>query len=190
MILGLLLLMGLVYYFMNKSNEVVQTDTKKKSSNPEKEPIQMAYFNHRQIRGIDTWGTGSLGASRFRNGKRYKHKGTDYVYGSNESVVSPINGVVKRHGIAYANTHLRLVVIRGTGIHEGLFAKVLYLSPAVQPNDSVIVGELIGYAQSLQFKYPGITDHIHFELWRHAERKSEGGILLNPQTLQEVNFNY
>ena len=188
----LAILIGVVWFLSTKTKEL-PTPQKKNYQTIEgqtKDVDSFVFYNDYPIRGSDSWGNGALGASRKRNGKRYAHKGSDYRVTAGQAIVSPIQGIVKRHGIAYVNSNLHLIVIKGTGVHEDLYAKVLYISPTVPPFQNVKLGDIIGYAQSLQSLYPNITEHIHFELWKHAEKKSQGGILLDPKTLQEVQFNY
>ena len=116
-----------------------------------------------RLRGVDSYGSGAYGAPR---GTR-KHKGLDIVPLDGSSVRSPISGTVTRYGVPYAtnNGNLQLLEIEGTGNDKGTTVKLMYMSPSVPVGTNVRRGELVGYMESLQFRYAGITDHIHLEVY-------------------------
>lgn len=43
--------------------------------------------------------------------------------------------------------------------------KLWYLAPTKKPGDTVKAGEVIGFAQNIGARYPGITPHVHIEVW-------------------------
>ncbi|MCE2747167.1 MAG: M23 family metallopeptidase [Burkholderiales bacterium] len=56
-------------------------------------------------------------------------------------------------------------MIEGLGRYEGYIVKLFYVDPTKGiVGKTVKQGELIGTAQDLTIKYPGITNHIHFEI--------------------------
>lgn len=116
----------------------------------------------------DRWGSGKFGASR---GNRL-HMGHDLQAIPGQLVVSPIQGVVLRHKRPYGDggAYDDGVLISGSGPDEGLLATLFYL----KPHEAIIGqyverGQSVGEAVSLQAKYTGILDHIHFGLMRGDE---------------------
>lgn len=114
------------------------------------------------IRKRDKWGEGHYGASR---GNR-KHNGIDIVTQPGKAVLSPIEGNVVRVSYPYAsNLWYTGLLIKGSGPHKGIEAKIFYMKP--QPGivgKTVKPSQKIGTAQSLLPKYPGIINHIHIEI--------------------------
>ncbi len=110
-----------------------------------------------EIRKSDAYGFGYYGSSR---GNR-SHAGTDYVIRPGEAVLSPVDGTIQRLGIAYADDSFELVVI---DTKSGDSIKILYVQPIVEPGQDVKCGQLIGYAQDITARYPGITAHVHVEI--------------------------
>ena len=49
-------------------------------------------------------------------------------------------------------------------------ARVFYIAPEVTEGQPVRLGAELGKADSLQARYPGITDHVHLELMREGRR--------------------
>ena len=93
------------------------------------------------------------------------HEGVDYVAAAGQPVQAPISGYVTRIGYAYDDDlSFRYVEITNPALRYQ--ARVLYVSPDVAVGQTVRLGEAIGEAQSLQRRYPGITDHVHLELAR------------------------
>lgn len=158
----------------------IQKNEKNQELREEKKNKQMEIYPHYKVRPCDTWGCGYFGAPRKRNGRRYEHKGVDFQVPEHEPITCPIKGRIKRIGIAYFNTDYRLIVIEGVEKYQGFYLKILYIDPYVSVGQLVEEGDLLGFIQSLQTMYPGITDHIHVELWYHSEYQSKGGILLDP----------
>ncbi len=125
------------------------------------------------IRGLDTWGSGAFGASR---GKGKKHKGLDFGSEHLQDVLSPFAGRVTREAWPYKDDPF----LTGMEIEtdDGYIAKIFY----VLPDPGVVgtrveSGEVIGTAQSLEHRYPGISPHVHVEV------RLKSGELVDPETL-------
>jgi len=48
--------------------------------------------------------------------------------------------------------------------NQGCRARYFYVEPAVSQGQEVSVGDALGFSQALGGRYPGITEHVHFEL--------------------------
>lgn len=118
------------------------------------------------IRQSDAWGDGYFGASR---GDR-PHLGVDYIVNEGETVYAPCDmdsfnvswPYVWKPGDTYTLTGCAFTTeINGINFDGRLW----YFTP-----DSSLFGRdipkgyPIGTAQTLQHRYPGITDHLHFQL--------------------------
>jgi murein DD-endopeptidase MepM/ murein hydrolase activator NlpD len=113
------------------------------------------------VRGIDLYGSGSFGAQR-DHGKR-KHEGTDYIAAPGSAVRSPLSGKVIATGAAYGNDpYLRFVEIADPV--RKIRARLFYVQPGVRVGKRVEAGDIIGAAQSLDRRYPLITNHVHVEI--------------------------
>ena len=111
----------------------------------------------RGIRGSDAQGEGHFGASR---GDRL-HVGADFVADVGTPVCAPITGTVNRVGYCYGDDpSFRLIEI----VSEIYVCRVLYVTPAIAAGTSVDAGDVIGTAQDLRPRYPGITPHVHCDL--------------------------
>jgi len=115
-------------------------------------------------RGKDIYGDGSYLASR-DHGQR-KHNGVDIACLQGSGVFSLRLGRVTKIGFPYRiedpeRGHLRYVQV--TDI-EGYDARYFYINPRVQVDEIVGPNYVVGTVQSLQVPYPGIIDHIHFEV--------------------------
>ena len=116
-----------------------------------------------KIRKTDRWGSGAYKAPR---GNRL-HKGVDIVCDKGDAITSASCGVVRKTaGRPYAASdkkkkHYRYVEIMDA---SGLRCRYFYVAASVKTGDMVCRGDVIGAAQGLEKVYPGITDHIHFEV--------------------------
>lgn len=127
-------------------------------------------------RTSDRFGSGQYGASR---GNR-THKGLDISTTPGEQVYSPISGNVIRETIPYANDpSLKGLLIKGTGTWAGYEVRIFYMQGSF--TGAVSEGQLIGQAQSLQGKYPGITNHIHIEV-------KKNGAYIDPFEIWQMSF--
>lgn len=110
------------------------------------------------IRELDTFGSGAYGAPR---GER-KHKGIDFACYPGSLVMSFGSGIVTKLGYPYGDDlFFRYVEVTDTCERR---LRYFYLNPFVSPGDKVTQETILGSAQSLQNRYKGITDHIHFEI--------------------------
>jgi hypothetical protein len=122
-------------------------------------------------RGHDQFGSGQPGASR--DGGHRHHKGLDIVTRPMQQIFSPIEGDVIREAFPYKDDHrMRGILIRGFGEHLGWEIKLFYVIGLF--SGRVGAGSLIGHAQDLSRKYPGITNHVHLEVFR-------GGTQVDPR---------
>jgi peptidoglycan hydrolase-like protein with peptidoglycan-binding domain len=136
-------------------------------------PVAYANPTGHAVRGHDNFGSGAYGASR---GNRV-HDGTDWITLPPQAVNAPMSGRVSTISYPYRDTQALLgVQIDGS---DGALCWVWYVQPGAH-----IVGTLvragqtaIGTAQSLQERYPGITDHVHVRVHR------AGGAAVDPATL-------
>lgn len=112
------------------------------------------------LRGTDRHGAGHFGAPR---GDRV-HNGVDLACSKGAKVCSPASGMVTKLGYPYAapeKRHFRYVQVTDSA---GFDHRIFYISPTVKVGDSVQIGEQIGIAQGLTELYPGIIDHVHYEV--------------------------
>nr|WP_322624491.1 M23 family metallopeptidase [uncultured Flavobacterium sp.] len=124
-----------------------------------------------QIRGTDNYGSGAFSASR--DGGTRSHNGIDLVTQTGDPIYSPISGTVIRIAIPYANdSRYKGLLIEGGGYSVKLF----YIVPTIAIGSTVKAGQQVGIAQDLTVKYPGITNHVHLEVYHNGE-------LINPETL-------
>jgi murein DD-endopeptidase MepM/ murein hydrolase activator NlpD len=113
----------------------------------------------------DAWGAGSYGASR--DGGKRKHTGLDILSSSGFPVGAPVSGVISRLGQVYeGDTALKLVEIK---VSDGCVVSVFYVDPSVKEGDQIERGQEIGQAQSLDKRYPGISNHVHLAVKSGAE---------------------
>lgn len=126
-----------------------------------------------RLRGQDQHGYGYFGASR--SGGSRQHNGIDLVCTPGEAVFSPITGTVERYANPYpGDSRYGGILLQG----EELSVKMFYLSAVVPVGTKVRRGQQVGIAQAISKKYPGITEHIHVEVYA-------GGQLVNPAELFE-----
>lgn len=116
----------------------------------------------RGTRGVDKYGSGTFLASR-DSGAR-SHLGRDYIALAGDEALSPIHGIIEKIGIAYKDSPLGSIHIRGVGEHQGVQVKLLYARCDEPIGTECQVGRVIGEVQSLERRYPGITNHVHLEV--------------------------
>lgn len=130
----------------------------------------------KSVRSHDRYGSGAYGASR-TSGKRHRaHGGIDFLASPAQPVYAPIGGLVSRRCHPYGDgapgdTGVEIV---GGSEREALRVKLFYVEPVPQTLGSIVrEGEVVGFAVTLQARYPGISDHVHLEVW-------EGGARVDP----------
>lgn len=118
-------------------------------------------------RRTDPWGSGQYGAGR---GQR-THQGLDIVARPGEAIRCPIEGDVVREAHPYPNEpRFSGVVIRGKGVWSGYEVKVFYVNGVFSGDAKP--GQVLGHAQDLSGRYPGITNHVHVEVRQHGRALS------------------
>jgi len=122
-------------------------------------------------RRIDPWGSGQYGAGR---GHR-THHGLDIVAKPGEAIRSPIDGDVVREAHPYANEpRFSGVVIRGSGDWDGYEVKLFYVHGLF--SGAAKSGQILGHAQDLTRRYPGITNHVHLEVRQRGRELPPGDL--------------
>ena len=116
----------------------------------------------RGIRGPDNYGSGAYGASRTKGDKSYIHEGADFICLPGQDIVSPIRGIVLRLKYPYAEPVKGVLfgglLIKGSNCMVTLF----YFKPIKElVTMEVQQGDLIGHAQDIALKHPGIVSHVH-----------------------------
>jgi hypothetical protein len=119
-------------------------------------------------RGEDDFGSGAFGASR---GNR-QHNGTDYLASDGQKIFALRVGVVSKIGYCYNDDLSFRYVEVSTG--DLCKERYFYVRPEVLIGDVVSEHTVLGTCYSLQSRYPGIKDHIHFEV------KRDDGSFINP----------
>ncbi|MCQ0113036.1 M23 family metallopeptidase [Zhouia amylolytica] len=114
-----------------------------------------------KIRECDSHGCGHYGASR---GSRM-HKGIDFITYDRQPILAPFDCVVNRYGDPYGDGQYKLIEILGVGAYKGYKVKIMYISPLYELNKVIVKGEMLCVADSIAKRYPGITDHVHFEVY-------------------------
>ena len=127
------------------------------------------------IRENDKFGSGYFGASR--DGGKRQHKGVDYAVYPGALVYAHVGGTVTKLGFPYGDDlGFRYVQITDTKTNYNL--RYFYVEPLVSLHQVVSAQHVIGRSQSLNERYPGITEHIHFEI-------TDGrGRVVDPETLK------
>jgi len=110
------------------------------------------------------------GAYKARRGGR-EHEGIDFAVTANSKIGVMTPGIVTKVGYPYNPNDTKKGYLRYVQVTDaqGYDTRYFYVSPTVQVRDTVQTGGIIGEAQSLQTPYPGITDHIHFEVKKDGE---------------------
>ena len=115
-----------------------------------------------RVRIKDVRGEGHYGAPR-RNedGTRRKHAGLDFVVTEDWQEVRATTGGVVNDVVGMGPGFWYVEVETTNGKYLQRF---LYLDPSVGKGADVKAGDVIGKARSLQSRYKGITDHVHFDV--------------------------
>lgn len=111
------------------------------------------------VRGTDAYGSGHFLAPR---GGR-PHWGVDYIATPGQEVTAPCHGKIKRVRRPYADDMSYLGVL--IEADWGALITMFYVDPEPRLIGArIVAGSPIGVAQTLQARYPGITDHVHCEV--------------------------
>ncbi|XP_078347438.1 leukocyte cell-derived chemotaxin-2-like [Oculina patagonica] len=129
-----------------------------------------------QIRGCDNYGCGYYGAPR----EGGTHWGIDIVCTAGLWVRSPIPAEVVREAKPYAFGHDNYnkpfntgVLLEGTGDWDGYEVALFYVSKEVDSGEEVDAGEFVGYSIDRTVGNPGMTQHVHLQLYKN-------GYIVNP----------
>lgn len=133
---------------------------------------------------LDKFGAGYLGAPR---GSR-PHLGVDYITQPGQPVYAPCDMYVERLSYPYVgDTSLRGIAFNAqiNGVNGS--GRMWYFEPdsSVIGNE-VAEGQLLGYASSLQEKYPGITNHVHLQFATSEKIPGLNHIVYNGKFYNEI----
>jgi len=135
-----------------------------------------------KLRGTDCHGSGAFGASR---GMR-THNGVDIVTHTNEVVTAYEGGTVTKLGYPYNPNDdekggFRYVEITcGDNRH-----RYFYVGLLVELGDDIERGQTIGWSQGMEHVYPGITQHVHYEI------KQPDGSFVDPvEYLKDLGYEF
>lgn len=127
------------------------------------------------IRGTDAHGSGAFGA---RRGKRRRHRGVDICAEAGTPVFILADGIIsikyRRTGKMYPDSS-KYVISYFEGLSIGGDDRWLFGLGYVCPFPLHPFNERwpVGLAQDIAARYPGITPHIHFMVWKN-------GVLVDP----------
>ncbi len=122
------------------------------------------------MRYTDKWGSGHFGAPRGNK----THRGIDIHTPVNSMILSPVIGEITKQGYPYADDlSFRYVEITTSDNLRFRFFYVKLLS-SLTIGDKINIDDVIGYTQSLNERYEGITQHFHLEI------KDDENTYLNP----------
>ena len=109
------------------------------------------------VRGCDKQGCGEYQANR--EGRTGRHLGADYISDPGQEVVAIADGTVAR---LPSGDYDDIVVGDGKGVSY----KLLYLNvdKSLEIGSTVTAGQVLGTAQDITGRYPGITNHVHVKL--------------------------
>lgn len=131
-------------------------------------------FLRPKVRTQDSYGSGSFGDPRRRNGKQYSHTGDDLCCEPNSEIFSHIEGTVTKLGFPYSN-HLEFRYVEITDVNN-FRHRFFYVSPRVEVGQKISIGSLIGNSQKLGDLYPvtesrkiPIQEHVHYEVMKMEE---------------------
>jgi murein DD-endopeptidase MepM/ murein hydrolase activator NlpD len=124
----------------------------------------------------DGFGSGQFGAHR----STHIHAGLDIKARAGQMIFAPISGNIIRTAQPYpGDARYGGLVIQGNGSWIGYEIKIFYVEGFFC--GMVKAGDHLGFAQDLNIKYKGITNHVHLEV-----RKN--GMLLNPSDIWQQCF--
>ena len=125
----------------------------------------------RQRIRLDGSGDGRFGSTR----SGHIHQGIDLLVVPGEVLTSPVDGIIERLALPYANDpDYSGVVLAGDGYRVKVF--YCHLIPGLMRGSAVMRGEPFAIAQDIAAKYgPPMLPHIHVEV------RTLGGELVNPE---------
>ena len=130
----------------------------------------------RRIRKSDNWGSGYFGAPR---GNR-PHLGIDLIYSPDEEIRAPFDLTINRVSYPYAASPYSGIAFTTTINNINYDGRMWYMFPdLVSIGQSVKRGQVIGVAQQINEKYPGMINHVHLQLEKLNEQPTEEDITYN-----------
>ena len=110
------------------------------------------------IRTSDAHGRGAYGAKRGRR----SHRGTDFICEPGQNIVCPIDrAILVRECRPYVIGPYSGALLK----NDDLTIKMFYFTPWTDLiGADVRQGDVLGIAQNISTKYPGMTNHIHLEI--------------------------
>jgi RHS repeat-associated protein len=112
------------------------------------------------VRGQDVWGSGHYGASR-DSGTR-SHAGVDYIGNVGGAVVAPYSGSME----VLNENEVRITTLPDATSTQ-ISCRLLHIVPndAVGSIRQVTEADTIGRVEDITGQYPGITTHVHLEIY-------------------------
>ena len=135
------------------------------------------------VRGPDKHASqgGAYHAARSRDGRSRFHEGIDICTVPGQPILASATCVPQRIADPYPDEKDGILLGLLVRLMDGIEIKYLYMKPATGiMGRSVPKGTVLGVAQSLQHLYPGITDHIHVEVWIGGERRDPTPFFIDP----------
>ena len=129
-----------------------------------------------KVRGQDEYGAGAYGAPRTRNGKKRKHLGVDLLVKPKFDIVAPGIGWVERIGTCYPYDPRYHKMVLWLDEYD-LRVNLLYVWPRLLQNGQFHRGDVIGVAEDLGARYPGIINHLHLEVLYDGKKVNPMGYL-------------
>ena len=115
------------------------------------------------FRSTDKYGSGEFGAPR----GDHSHNGIDFVVAPLQPVLALVEGTVTKLGYPYTDD-LSYRYVQVTDL-DGNDVRYFYTLPTVEVGDTISIGDMLGTAQDLGERYPGITPHVHLEIKQGRE---------------------
>ena len=113
----------------------------------------------------DSHGSGFYGASR----GTYDHKGIDLtlLFGPGQDIFAPITGRFDRIAYPYPDD---TETMGGVFSNRDIAIKMFYFKPDESLlRRRVTMGQVVGVAQDISLKYPGMTPHVHLQVGDEGE---------------------
>jgi septal ring factor EnvC (AmiA/AmiB activator) len=123
-----------------------------------------------KLRPCDAGGCGYFGAPR----KDHIHEGVDIICTPGTTVISPVDGIITRSFLPYANDKnyngIEILTVDNK-------IKIMYMLPYYEKIGTAIKsGDAIGVAQDISKKYySAVTPHLHVELWENGKPVNGAG---------------
>ena len=128
-----------------------------------------------KMRERDAFGSGEFGASR-AGGSR-THMGVDYAAHEGDIIFPVKDGKVSKIGYPYSDD-LSFRYVQITDLSNNKW-RYFYIFPDVQMGEVIDIITPLGMLQTLQERYPGITDHVHLEVIANSGVKVDPASLLS-----------